>query len=91
MRILGIDPGLQRTGFGVVEVEGSKLHYVASGTISTLEVDRGNLPARLKVIFGGVAEVMARYQPQAASVEIPEAFWSDLAPLVRHWEAGVDR
>lgn len=70
MRILGIDPGLQRTGFGVVEVEGSKLHYVASGTISTLEVDRGNLPARLKLIFSGVAEVMTRYQPQAASVEI---------------------
>ncbi len=69
-RILGIDPGLQRTGFGVVEVDGPRLHYVASGTISTLEAERGNLPARLKIIFSGVAEVMARYQPQAASVEI---------------------
>ena len=70
MRVLGIDPGLQRTGFGVVDIEGARLAYVASGTISTLEVARGNLPARLKVIFDGVAEVKRRYQPQAASVEI---------------------
>jgi len=70
MRVLGIDPGLQRTGFGVVDVDGPRLRYVASGTISTLEVDRGNLPARLKVIFDGVAEVKRRYAPQAASVEI---------------------
>ena len=35
MRVLGIDPGLQTTGFGVVEREGARLHYVASGTIST--------------------------------------------------------
>ncbi len=70
MRILGIDPGLQRTGFGVVEAEGTRLRYVASGTISTLEAARGDLPARLKLIVDGVGEVMARYQPQAASVEI---------------------
>lgn len=70
MRVLGIDPGLQRTGFGVIDVQGSRLAYVASGTISTTEADRGNLPARLKIIFSGVAEVMRRYQPQAASVEI---------------------
>ncbi|MFN9193347.1 MAG: crossover junction endodeoxyribonuclease RuvC, partial [Pseudomonadota bacterium] len=35
MLILGIDPGLQRTGFGVVEADGGRLRYVASGTIST--------------------------------------------------------
>ena len=70
LRVLGIDPGLQRTGFGVIDVDGSRLRYVASGTISTLEVARGNLPARLKVIFDGVREVMQRYQAQAASVEI---------------------
>ena len=69
-RILGIDPGLQRTGFGVVDIDGARLSYVASGTISTLEVARGNLPARLKVIYVGVAEVKRRYAPQAASVEI---------------------
>ena len=70
MRILGIDPGLQTTGFGVVDVAGASLTYVASGTISTKDVDRGNLPARLKVIFDGVAEVKRRYEPSAASVEI---------------------
>ncbi len=70
MRILGIDPGLQRTGFGVIDVDGARLAYVASGTISTLEVARGNLPRRLKLIFDGVAEVKRRYEPQAASVEI---------------------
>jgi crossover junction endodeoxyribonuclease RuvC len=70
MRILGIDPGLQRTGFAVLETEGSRLRYVASGTISTLEAPRGDLPLRLKIIFDGVGEVMRRYEPQSASVEI---------------------
>lgn len=70
MRVLGIDPGLQRTGFAVLDVQGWQLDYVASGTISTLEAPRGDLPLRLKLIFEGVAEVMRRYQPQAASVEI---------------------
>ena len=70
MRILGIDPGLQRTGFGVIDVDGARLAYVASGTISTAEAAKGNLPARLKLIVDGVAEVKRRYAPQAASVEI---------------------
>ncbi len=70
MRILGIDPGLQRTGFGVIEAQGAKLAYVASGTISTLEAPRGDLPARLKIIFDGVREVVERYQPECSSVEI---------------------
>ena len=70
MRILGIDPGLQRTGFGVVDVDGSRLAYVASGTISTAEAPKGDLPARLKLIVDGVAELQRRYQPAAASVEI---------------------
>jgi crossover junction endodeoxyribonuclease RuvC len=70
MRILGIDPGLRKTGFGVVEFAGGKLHYVASGTISTQEADKGNLPARLKIIFEGVREVVATYQPECACAEI---------------------
>jgi crossover junction endodeoxyribonuclease RuvC len=70
MRILGIDPGLRTTGFGVIETEGAKLHYVASGTISTGAIDIGQLPARLKVIFDGVREVTARYRPDCASLEI---------------------
>lgn len=70
MRILGIDPGLQTTGFGVVDCEGQALHYVASGTISTRHLARGELPARLKVLFDGIGEIAARYQPEAAAVEI---------------------
>jgi crossover junction endodeoxyribonuclease RuvC len=70
LRILGIDPGLQRTGFGVIDAEGSRLAYVASGTIDTAEAPRGDLPQRLKIIFDGVCEVVQRYQPQCASVEI---------------------
>ena len=70
MRILGIDPGLQTTGFGVVDVAGHALTYVASGTITTTHLDRGNLPARLKVLFDGIAEVKERYQPDVAAVEI---------------------
>src|SRR5689334_7635287 len=70
MRILGIDPGLQTTGFGLIDVEGHALCYVASGTISTKHLDRGNLPARLKVLFDGIAEVRARYEPDVAAVEI---------------------
>jgi crossover junction endodeoxyribonuclease RuvC len=70
MRILGIDPGLRTTGFGVVEADGPRLHYVASGTIKTDAVDVGQLPARLKLIFDGVREVTARYRPTCAALEI---------------------
>jgi len=70
MRILGIDPGLQTTGFGVVDVDGHALRYVASGTISTRHLGTGELPARLKVLFDGIGELSARYQPDAAAVEI---------------------
>lgn len=68
MRILGIDPGLQTTGFGVVDVQGAQLCYVASGTIKTTPSDP--LPLRLKTLFEGVSEVAHHYQPQAAAVEI---------------------
>jgi crossover junction endodeoxyribonuclease RuvC len=69
-RILGIDPGLQTTGFGVIDMDGHALTYVASGTITTTHLDRGDLPARLKVLFDGIAEVKARYEPDVAAVEI---------------------
>lgn len=70
MRILGIDPGLRTTGFGVIEAEGARLHYVASGTITTGAAALGDLPGRLKIIFEGVREVTARYRPDCASLEI---------------------
>ena len=70
MRILGIDPGLQTTGFGVVDVDGSRLAYVGSGTIKTTHLDLGDLPGRLKVLFDGICEITERYQPDVAAVEI---------------------
>lgn len=70
MRILGIDPGLRCTGFGVIEAQGARLQYVASGTIKTDALPGGDLPGRLKILFDGVREVVARYQPDSAAVEI---------------------
>ncbi|MGV3728096.1 crossover junction endodeoxyribonuclease RuvC [Hydrogenophaga sp.] len=70
MRILGIDPGLQCTGFGVIDTEGSRLHYVASGTIQTSPKDGALLPGRLKVLFDGITEVVARYKPEVSVCEI---------------------
>ena len=70
MRILGIDPGLRTTGFGVVDEHAGELRYVASGTISTQHLDTHALPARLKVLFEGIGEVVERYQPDCASMEI---------------------
>jgi crossover junction endodeoxyribonuclease RuvC len=70
MRILGIDPGLQCTGFGVIDAEGGRLQYVASGTIQTSPKDGALLPARLKVLFDGITEVSHRYTPAVAVCEI---------------------
>ena len=67
LRILGIDPGLRITGFGLVDKLGNKLTYVASGCIKTAE--RDDLPARLKAIVDGVAEVIGLYAPHQAAVE----------------------
>jgi crossover junction endodeoxyribonuclease RuvC len=66
MKILGIDPGLRVTGFGVIHKQGNKLTYIASGTIKTPEAD---LPQRLKAILAGVSEVVRMYAPNCAAVE----------------------
>ena len=66
-RILGIDPGLRKTGFGLVDTLGSQLRYVASGCIKSGE---GSLPERLKIILDGVREVIATYQPDQVAIEI---------------------
>ena len=66
LRILGIDPGLRVTGFGVIEQTGQQLVYVASGCIRSGE---GALPQRLKVLLEGLQEVIATYRPQCVAVE----------------------
>ena len=67
LRILGIDPGLLRTGWGVIDVEGSSIRFVASGTIrpdAKLE-----LSARLRGVYEGVNAILAEWTPDEAAVE----------------------
>ncbi|HED40206.1 MAG TPA: crossover junction endodeoxyribonuclease RuvC [Chromatiales bacterium] len=66
MRILGIDPGSRVTGFGVIDVSGARVSYVASGCVRTTD---GTLPERLKTIYEGVAEVVRSYQPLEMAIE----------------------
>ena len=66
MRILGIDPGSRVTGFGVIDVAGQNRSYVASGCIKT---PGGELPARIKAIIEGIAEIVAIYHPEHSAVE----------------------
>ena len=66
-RILGLDPGLRNTGWGVIEVEGSQLHFVACGTVKSDETLM--LADRLRQLFDGLSEVVHLYQPQEAAVE----------------------
>lgn len=65
-RILGIDPGLRITGFGVLDQSGQKLAYVTSGCIKT---PQGDLAKRLKTILDGLAEVIVSCQPQQIALE----------------------
>jgi len=66
-RILGIDPGLRVTGFGVVTITGNKLVYVTCGCIRSDARDA--LPLRLKMILADLSEVIAREQPTEVAVE----------------------
>jgi crossover junction endodeoxyribonuclease RuvC len=66
VRILGIDPGLQVTGFGVIDKRGARLTYVTSGCVKT---PAGELAGRLKVILEGLAQVIASSAPEVAAVE----------------------
>jgi crossover junction endodeoxyribonuclease RuvC len=67
VRILGIDPGLRRTGWGVIEVDGNRLAYVGCGLVEPPE----NMPLanRLLAIHEGLAAVLADFRPVEAAVE----------------------
>ncbi|PPD28431.1 MAG: crossover junction endodeoxyribonuclease RuvC [Hyphomicrobium sp.] len=67
IRIIGIDPGLRRTGWGVVESDGVRLFYVASGMITSESDD--DLAYRLRDIFEGLTSVIAAFSPHDAAVE----------------------
>ena len=66
VRVLGIDPGSQRTGFGVLDAVGPRLTYVASGVIRT---QKGEFAARLCEIFRCVQTIVAQYRPQEIAIE----------------------
>jgi crossover junction endodeoxyribonuclease RuvC len=66
-RILGIDPGLTRTGWGVIESEGNRLRHVAHGVITSDPADE--LSARLSAIYSELATLIVTWQPEEAAVE----------------------
>mgnify|MGYP001093541633 CR=1 FL=1 len=66
MRILGIDPGLIVTGFGVIDRSAGRLTYVTSGCIRTPE---GELPRRLKCIFDSITRIILDHRPEQVAVE----------------------
>ena len=67
VRILGIDPGLRHTGWGVIEAEGARLSYVASGAIHP--PTDGDLALRLRALHDALAAVIAAHEPDEAAVE----------------------
>ena len=72
MRVLGIDPGSETTGWGVVEGDGRRYHLIEYGTIKATPRER--FSARLLKISDGIEAIIARHQPDAFSIE--EAFYA---------------
>lgn len=67
IRILGIDPGLQKTGWGIVESSGASLKFISSGLIRTNP--KSAMPERLSTLYHGIIGVMEDYSPQEAAIE----------------------
>ena len=69
MRLVGLDPGLQRTGWGVIEIDGNHLSFVGAGVVATNS--RDDLATRLSALFDGLLGVLETHKPQEAAVEEP--------------------
>ena len=67
IRIIGIDPGLRRTGWGIVETVGTSLRFIASGTVKPDE--KANLAERLRQLHDGLVDVVRAHAPDEAAVE----------------------
>jgi crossover junction endodeoxyribonuclease RuvC len=67
IRIIGIDPGLRRTGWGVIDTLGNSLKFVASGTVTS--DDKADLASRLCQLHDGLSEVIHLHKPDQAAVE----------------------
>ena len=68
MRVLGLDPGLRHTGWGVIDAEGNHLRHVANGVV--VSDAKADLATRLLQLHRGLAEVVAAHAPQTAAVEV---------------------
>ena len=68
MRVLGLDPGLRHTGWGVIDAEGNHLRHVANGVV--VSDGKADLAERLLQLHRGVAEIVARHEPETAAVEV---------------------
>ena len=66
LRILGIDPGSRKTGFGIIELKNRKIEHVINGR---LVVGDGDFPDRLRQIFVGLTDLIERYQPDMMAIE----------------------
>lgn len=66
MRVIGIDPGLRSMGWGVIEIEGSKLRHIANGQVQTV---KSALGGRLLQLHAGLMAEIARHAPAAGAVE----------------------
>lgn len=67
IRILGLDPGLARMGWGVIEISGTRLSYVAHGVLTT--DPKAGLGPRLMLLFESLSEIIVRIAPEAISIE----------------------
>lgn len=67
MRLLGLDPGLRATGWGVIDVDGNSLHHVSDGTVRP--APNGALADRLSELYRGLVDVIEAFRPDAAAVE----------------------
>lgn len=67
IRILGIDPGLRKTGWGLIEAEGSRLAFVACGSVNSR--DEAPLSERLRQLHDGLSAIIATHRPDEAAVE----------------------
>lgn len=67
MRLIGLDPGLQRTGWGIIDMQGTRLRYVGCGVVKSLSEQP--LAERLETLFEGLRQVMACHHPFEAAIE----------------------
>ena len=66
MRVLGIDPGSRRTGFGIIKMSGNKSNYITSGII---KITAKELPERLHTIYQQVSHVVSEFKPDVLAIE----------------------